>query len=130
MIARHWRNLARARSLIDAGIPKAQIEEAVGVPAYFLDGLLGQARRQPAARFALGLREIADTDQALKAAAKQKGTTEDEFIFSLIETISGRKVEDSIWTPIQKVQPDRAANRSLPSGSDSNRTSSAAGSGR
>jgi hypothetical protein len=45
---------------------------------------------------------IRDTDQALRAAAMQKGASEDEFMFSLIETISGRKVEDTIWTPIQK----------------------------
>jgi len=42
-----------------------------------------------------------DTDQALKVAAKQKGLSENEFMFSLIETISGKKVNDSIWTPIQ-----------------------------
>lgn len=43
---------------------------------------------------------IRDADQALKAAARQNGMTEDEFMFSLIETVSGRKVADTIWAPI------------------------------
>lgn len=71
---------------------------------------------------------IRDTDQTLKAAAKQRGTTEDEFMFSLIETVSGRKVEDSIWTPLQKVEPNGLANGSQPILPEINSTSSAAGS--
>ncbi|HYG22611.1 MAG TPA: hypothetical protein VEH04_07515 [Verrucomicrobiae bacterium] len=53
---------------------------------------------------------IRDTDHALKAAAKKQGATEDEFMFSLIETVSGKRVEDAIWNPIQKVEPDGAGN--------------------
>jgi DNA polymerase-3 subunit delta len=69
MIARHWRNLARARSLLDAGMPPKEIEAAVGIPPFLLDNLLSQARRKPAATFAAGLQAIADTDKALKGGA-------------------------------------------------------------
>jgi hypothetical protein len=41
---------------------------------------------------------IHDTDLALKAAAKQSDVLENEFIFSLIETLTGKKIDDTIWT--------------------------------
>lgn len=70
-----------------------------------------------------------DTDQALKAVARQKGKSEQEFMFSLIETVSGRKVEDTIWTPIQKkIGKDDSASGNKPVGSATNRTPSATGS--
>lgn len=53
---------------------------------------------------------IRDTDQALKAAARQKGMTEDDFMFSLIETVSGRRVEETIWTPIRRIEADGREN--------------------
>ena len=43
---------------------------------------------------------IQDTNQTLKSAASQAGKTEGEFMFSLIESVSGKKIEDAIWTPI------------------------------
>lgn len=69
MIARHWRNLARARSLLDAGETRAEIEKSVGIPPFLVDSLLSQARRKPAAAFAAGLQAIADADKDLKGGA-------------------------------------------------------------
>jgi DNA polymerase III subunit delta len=66
MIARHWRNLLRARSLIDAGVPRPEIERAVGIPPYFLDSLLAQARRRTVGAFAAGLSAISEVDETLK----------------------------------------------------------------
>lgn len=66
MIARHWRNLIKARSLLDDGAQRSEIEAAVGVPPFFLDGLLQQARRQPLPALILGLGLIARADQDLK----------------------------------------------------------------
>lgn len=45
---------------------------------------------------------LPSTDQALKTVARQRGMSEDEFIFSLIESVSGRRVEPTIWVPVQK----------------------------
>jgi hypothetical protein len=45
---------------------------------------------------------LPSTDQALKAVARQRGLSEDEFVFSLIESVSGRRVEPTIWVPVQK----------------------------
>lgn len=66
MIARHWRNLLRTRSLLDAGMSRADIEGAVGMPPFLIEGLLGQARRQPASAYAAGLTAIGEVDRALK----------------------------------------------------------------
>lgn len=66
MIARHWRNLARARSLLDSGSSPKDIEQAVGIPPFLTDSLLSQAKRKPAAAFAAGLQAIADADKDLK----------------------------------------------------------------
>jgi len=35
----------------------------------------------------------------MKMAAKQSGMSEDEFLFTILESISGKKVDDSIWMP-------------------------------
>ena len=40
-------------------------------------------------------------DQALQIAARQKGMTENAFMYSMMESISGRKVPKTIWIPIQ-----------------------------
>jgi hypothetical protein len=44
---------------------------------------------------------IKASDQALQQAARTKGVTEDEFIFSVITSLSGRKVTDAIWRPLE-----------------------------
>lgn len=59
------------------------------------------ARENGAWRFDL-VQLLQTTDQALKAVARQRGMSEDEFIFSLIETVSGKRVEPAIWVPVQK----------------------------
>jgi hypothetical protein len=38
-------------------------------------------------------------DQAMSTLIKQEGLDEDKFIISLIESVSGKKVSSSIWTP-------------------------------
>lgn len=40
-------------------------------------------------------------DLAIKDQIKQSGVSEDEYIFRILETLSGRKVADSIWNPIE-----------------------------
>jgi DNA polymerase-3 subunit delta len=69
MLARHWRQLAQARSLLDIGSSPRDIQSAVGVPPFAIDRLLSQARRKPAAAFAAGLQAIADADKDFKGGA-------------------------------------------------------------
>ena len=44
---------------------------------------------------------LRDTDAVLKAQIEQAGISEDDYIFRIIEMISGRKVLNSIWEPIE-----------------------------
>ena len=41
-------------------------------------------------------------DQCFKQVIRESGLPEDEYLFSLIESDSGRKVSDTIWDPIVK----------------------------
>lgn len=66
LIARHWRNLMVARSLLDASAPRGEIQSALGLPPFVINKLVGQARAQSVAALASGLRTIAATDQHLK----------------------------------------------------------------
>ncbi|HEY5551625.1 MAG TPA: hypothetical protein VIK52_07045 [Opitutaceae bacterium] len=51
------------------------------------------------------------SNTALAQSIKAKGLSEDGVIFQLLETVSGRKVDDSIWDPLavrnQSSQPSR-----------------------
>jgi hypothetical protein len=40
-----------------------------------------------------------DSNSAFQALAKQNGISEEELIFSLVETVSGKKVPETIWNP-------------------------------
>jgi hypothetical protein len=44
---------------------------------------------------------IKRSDQALQQAAQTKGVSENDFILSVITSLSGRKVTDSIWRPLE-----------------------------
>jgi hypothetical protein len=45
---------------------------------------------------------MAATGPAFEAAAKQAGMEENELILKVLEKVSGKKPEDSIWTPVGK----------------------------
>jgi hypothetical protein len=66
---------------------------------------------QPAGRFLFAKEQgrwkldlaklLTATDPALRAAAKEQGVSENEYIFSLISATSGRTVTDEIWKPLE-----------------------------
>jgi DNA polymerase-3 subunit delta len=91
MIARHFRNLLRARSLIDAGASRADIESAVGIPPYFLDNLLSQARRQSVPMLAGRLRTIADFDQMLKGGPLHHTRAMERLVLELMRGVEGTR---------------------------------------
>lgn len=69
MIARHFRNLLKARAALDAGVSRDQIQALVGVPPFVVDKLLRQARNQPLVVWARALEHIGQADRALKGGA-------------------------------------------------------------
>jgi hypothetical protein len=44
---------------------------------------------------------IKKSDQVLQMTAKSRGMEENEFLFSIISSLSGRKVTDEIWKPLE-----------------------------
>jgi len=44
---------------------------------------------------------IKGADQALQQLARQKGLSDNEYIFSMISSLSGRKVTEAIWSPVE-----------------------------
>jgi hypothetical protein len=51
------------------------------------------------------LKAMTAGDQGLKMAIRKAGMPENEFLLSLLESVSGRKVPDSIWEPLEKTDP-------------------------
>lgn len=47
------------------------------------------------------IQTLRDTDLLLKEQIKQAGVSENGFIFNILEVLSGRKVPDSIWEPLE-----------------------------
>lgn len=42
---------------------------------------------------------LRDSNSAMKRAAEQAGMDEDQFLFSITESVTGKKIDESIWTP-------------------------------
>lgn len=42
---------------------------------------------------------LQNTNTAMKAAVKQSGLEENEFLFTVLESVSGKRVDEGIWTP-------------------------------
>ncbi len=66
MIVRHYRHLSKTRGALDGGASRQEVQELLGLPPFLLNGILTQARRQPAQAFLKGLQAIQYTDRALK----------------------------------------------------------------
>ncbi len=66
MVARHYRNLLKARAALDAGADRDRILAEVGVPPFLLSNLIEQAHRHSLAELARGLGAVNHADQALK----------------------------------------------------------------
>lgn len=84
MIARHYRNLLRARSGLDAGHDRQEVQAAVGVPPYFMDGLLAQARRVPTRGLAKGLTSVDRADRALKGGGLDPRRAMEQLVLDLV----------------------------------------------
>jgi DNA polymerase III subunit delta len=70
MLARHVRQLALAKELVDARTPDAALPGLLGAPPFAVDRLLAQARRFTLARLLRALRLVAKADVDLKGPVK------------------------------------------------------------
>lgn len=68
MMARHFRQMWKARYLLDQRAEKKEIARGVGVNPYFLDGLLQQVQGFPASRYRGIFEQLLEVDLALKSS--------------------------------------------------------------
>jgi DNA polymerase-3 subunit delta len=68
MLARHLRQVWRAKELVQAGASRGDIASAIGISPYFLDDVLVPARRLSEAALRRSFQSLCRTDQALKSS--------------------------------------------------------------
>lgn len=70
LLAGHWRRLSMARSILDSGAPRDEVQVALPrMPPFVIDKLILQAKKQPLADLVRGLEAIAEADALLKGGA-------------------------------------------------------------
>lgn len=73
LLARHWRQLAALRALLDARAGDDAMLAQVKVPPFILGKLKDQARKQPLTALTQGLSAIAEADRRMKGLGKLDG---------------------------------------------------------
>jgi DNA polymerase III subunit delta len=68
MLARQLRQIWKAKSLLATGLPRDQIAAAVGIPPFFVDDVIGPARRMSEDTLSRGLDRLFEADRALKSS--------------------------------------------------------------
>jgi DNA polymerase-3 subunit delta len=68
MMVRHFRQLWKARELIDQGVNRKEIPRRIGLNPYFLDGVMDQARRFSPSGYRDAFELFLETDLALKSS--------------------------------------------------------------
>lgn len=86
MIARHYRNLLRARVGIEQGLSRGEIQSMIGIPPFLMNNLLEQARGQPLRELATGLTHIQTSDGALKGGSLADSRAIERLALSLMRT--------------------------------------------
>lgn len=84
LVARHYRNLTKARAALDAGVSRGEIQAMVGVPPFVMDNLLSQARRHDLKTLARGLAAVTATDRDLKGGALDNTRAMERLVFRLM----------------------------------------------
>ncbi len=84
LVARHYRNLTKARAALDAGVSRGEIQAMVGVPPFVMDSLLSQARRHDLKTLARGLAAVTATDRDLKGGALDNTRAMERLVFRLM----------------------------------------------
>ncbi|MBI4509832.1 MAG: DNA polymerase III subunit delta [Deltaproteobacteria bacterium] len=70
MLARHFRQLALVRELVESRTPERELPRIVGAPPFAMEGLLAQAKRFPARAIPSAFRLLARADRDLKGPVK------------------------------------------------------------
>jgi DNA polymerase-3 subunit delta len=86
MMVRHFRQLWKTRELLDQGVSSREIPKRIGINPYFLDGLVGQARRFRPDQFRAGFELFLGIDLALKSSGAHPAALLEKLILDLVGT--------------------------------------------
>ncbi len=86
MMVRHFRQLWKTRELLDQGVASREIPRRIGINPYFLDGLVGQARRFQHEQFRAGFELFLGVDLALKSSGAHPAALLERLILDLVGT--------------------------------------------
>ncbi|HVZ72245.1 MAG TPA: DNA polymerase III subunit delta [Polyangia bacterium] len=90
MLARQMRQIWRAKELLAAGAARGEIAAAVGMNPYFLDDVLGPARRMSRVALARAFERLYQSDQALKSSRVDGDLIVSRLVQSLAEDAGAR----------------------------------------
>ena len=89
MLARQLRQIWRAKELLAQGAARDQIASATGVPPFFVDDVIGPARRMSSQALARGFDRLFDADRALKSSKVPPDLVVARLVQSLAEDARG-----------------------------------------
>lgn len=90
MLARHLRQLWRAHQLLEERADKMTIASELGMPPFFVDGLVDQARRVDVSAFPRMHQALFETDRALKSSRLEDERLLERLILQLTQMKSAR----------------------------------------
>lgn len=85
MMARHFRQMWKARYLMDQRLGKKEVARGIGINPYFLDGLLQQVRDFPAARYQGIFEQMLEVDLALKSSGAHPSALLEQMVLSICQ---------------------------------------------
>lgn len=85
MMARHFRQMWKARYLLDQRLGKKEVAKGVGINPYFLDGLLQQVRVFPAARYQGIFEQMLEVDLALKSSGAHASALLEQMVLGICQ---------------------------------------------
>ena len=84
LVARHYRNLMKAKAAQGAGVPRNELPKLMGVPPFAVDKILGQARGYSGRKLAENLSAVAAADRALKGGRLDPARAMERLVFELM----------------------------------------------
>ncbi len=86
MLARHFRQMWKARYLLDQRVGNKEVARGVGINPYFLDGLLQQVRVFPASHYQGVFEQLLEVDLALKSGGANAAALLQGLVLGICQT--------------------------------------------
>lgn len=89
MMVRHFRQMWKAHELLARGTERKDLARLVGINPYFLDGLIGQARRFSGTQYRQAFEQFLEVDLALKSSGAHANALLERLVWRLVEAGDG-----------------------------------------